>query len=131
MHEMFVPSAALAVKRPLTDSMDPGRYDSELAELNGTIAEIYETLPDDMHDQLETSIPFRNLVSNTLLIAVWDSPCRCSVPQAVKFESKKHHPPVSFWYCSGNLWASDPILQSQFQLRGGARIPGVDEVSNG
>jgi hypothetical protein len=69
MHEMFVPPGALAVKRPLTNSMDPGRYNSELAELNGTIAEIYESLPAEMHKQLETSIPFRSFVSNFPLIA--------------------------------------------------------------
>ena len=64
MNEIFVPPAALAVKRPSTNSMDPGRYDTEVAELHGMIAEVYESLPDDFHDELETSIPFRNLVSN-------------------------------------------------------------------
>ena len=111
MHEMFVPLAALAAKRPPTDSTFHGRYDSELAELHGTIAEIYETLPDEMHDELGTSIPFKNLVSNISLIVVWNSPCHRSVPQAVEWKSKKHHPPVLFWYCGRNFQSSNSILQ--------------------
>ena len=58
-----MPAATLAVKRPLTNSMDPGRYDSDIAELQGITAELYETLPDNFHHDLENSIQFRNLVS--------------------------------------------------------------------
>ena len=50
--------AAFVVKRPLTNSMDPGRYCSDSAELQGIIAEVYESLPDNFHDELENSIQF-------------------------------------------------------------------------
>lgn len=63
MNEVFMPAGALTVKRPQTNSMDSGRYDSEIAELQGMTAELYESLPDGFHDELENSIPFRNLVS--------------------------------------------------------------------
>jgi hypothetical protein len=63
MNEVFMPLAALAVKRPLTNSMDPARYDSDIAELQGIICELYESLPDNFHDELENSVAFRNLVS--------------------------------------------------------------------
>lgn len=64
MNEVFMPMAALTVKRPLTNSMDQGRYGSQLAALHGITAEIYENLPDNFHDELENSVAFRNLVSN-------------------------------------------------------------------
>ncbi len=38
-------------------------YNSEVAELHGMIAEIYESLPNKFHNDLETSTVFRNLVS--------------------------------------------------------------------
>ena len=66
MNEVFISAAALAVKRPLTNSMDAGRYDSEIAELHGITAEIYEFLPDTLHYELENSIAFRNLVSRLI-----------------------------------------------------------------
>ena len=64
MNEVFMVPAAFVAKRPLTNSMDPGRYRSDSAELQGIIAEVYESLPDNFHDELENSIQFRNLVSN-------------------------------------------------------------------
>lgn len=63
MNEMFMPPGALAVKRPLTTSMHSGRYESDLAELEGMIAEVYESLPENLHDDMENSIAFRNLVN--------------------------------------------------------------------
>ena len=63
MNEVFMSTGAFVAKRPLTNSMDPGWYDSDIAELQGIIAEVYESLPVDFHDELENSIPFRNLVS--------------------------------------------------------------------
>jgi hypothetical protein len=63
MNEVFMPAAALAVKRPLTNSMDSGRYDSDIAELQGITAELYESLPDNFHDDLENSLSFRTTVS--------------------------------------------------------------------
>jgi hypothetical protein len=68
MHEIFLLPAALGGKRPLTNSMDAGRYGSELAELNGMTAEVFEALPDDMHHELETSLPFRSLVRKISVI---------------------------------------------------------------
>ena len=72
MNEVFPTPAALLVKRPLTNSMDANRYTSELAELDGIIAEVYESLPEEFYDELESSIPFRTLVS-----------LRCQWPLAV------------------------------------------------
>jgi hypothetical protein len=63
MNEVFMPAATLVVKRPLTNSMDPAQYDSDIAELQGVTAELYESLPDNFHHELENSIEFRNLVS--------------------------------------------------------------------
>jgi len=48
MNEMFMPPGALAVKRPLTTSMHSGWYKSDLAELEGMIAEVYESLPKNL-----------------------------------------------------------------------------------
>ena len=58
MNKVFVPLVALVVKQPPTNSMDSGRYDSAIAKLHGIIAEIYESLPDDFHDELENSLSF-------------------------------------------------------------------------
>jgi hypothetical protein len=63
MNEVFMPAAAFAVKRPPTNSMDPVRYQSDIAELQGITSELYESLPDSFHEDLETSVAFRNLVS--------------------------------------------------------------------
>jgi hypothetical protein len=63
MNEVFMTAAAFVVKRPPTNSMDPGRYSSDMAALQGITAELYENLPDGFHDELENSITFRNLVS--------------------------------------------------------------------
>lgn len=63
MNEVFMPAGAFTAKRPPTNSMDSRRYDSDIGELQGMTAEIYENLPDELHDQMEFSIPFRNLVS--------------------------------------------------------------------
>lgn len=116
---MFVCPAALAVKRPLTNSTDAGRYDSELAELNGTIAEIYESLPDDLHDELETSVAFRNLVRNFVphFIVPLTAFEITLVSQAAEFESEKYHSSVAFKHCSRNIWPSNTILQDGFQAR--------------
>ena len=43
--------------------MDPGWYDLAIAELHGMIAKIYESLPDDFHNELENSLSFQSLVS--------------------------------------------------------------------
>jgi len=85
--------------------MDPGRYDSGIAELHGMIAEIYESLPDDFHNELESSLAFRSLVSNFCANASHhgsplESTLLSSVRQAIKFKSKEYYPPVSFQYCA-------------------------------
>lgn len=69
MNEVFMPGAAFVVKRPPTNSMDSGRYDSDIAGLQGITAELYESLPDGFHEELETSIHFRNLVSKICINA--------------------------------------------------------------
>ena len=115
MNEVFMPSAALPAKRPPTNSMNPGRYNSDMAELQGLIAEVYECLPDSFYDDLESSIAFRNLVSkfcNHDKASTVDHLLSCcsSVHQASKLKPKEYHPPVSFQYCIRNLWPFDPIL---------------------
>jgi hypothetical protein len=65
MNEMFMPSG-LPMQKPLTNSMHAGRYDSDLAASEGIIAEVYECLPESLHDDIANSIVFRNLVSNNL-----------------------------------------------------------------
>jgi hypothetical protein len=63
MNEVFMYAAAFVVKRPPTNSMNPARYQSDIAELQGITSELYESLPDSFHEDLETSVAFRNLVS--------------------------------------------------------------------
>ena len=56
-------SAALMEKRPPTNSMDPNRYGSDIAELQGVTSEVYECLPVTLHVEVETSLPFQKTVS--------------------------------------------------------------------
>jgi hypothetical protein len=62
MHEPFVPPSALLAAKPDTSSTHPGRYDSELSKIQGITAELYETLPKDMHSELKLSPKFRSTV---------------------------------------------------------------------
>ena len=115
MNEVFVSLAALAVKQPPTNSIDPGWYNLAIAELHGMIAEIYESLPDDFHNELENSLSFQSLVSTFHANAShhWsplESTLLSSVRQTIKLKSTKYHPPVLFQYCAWNIWSSDPIL---------------------
>ena len=63
MNEMFMPSG-LPAQKPPTNSMHPGRYDSDLSAATGIIAEVYECFPESLHDDIANSVTFRNLVSN-------------------------------------------------------------------
>jgi hypothetical protein len=62
MHEPFVPLSALLVARPDTSSTHSGRYDSELSNVQGITAELYEVLPKEMHSDLKSSPKFRTKV---------------------------------------------------------------------
>lgn len=68
MHEPFVDKTALLVPRPNMDSTNPNRYQSDLSKTQGITAELYETLPEDMHDELQSSTHFQSLVSAQLKI---------------------------------------------------------------
>ena len=63
MHEPFVNKTALLSPRPNVDSTDSGRYQSDLSKIQGVTAELYEVLPEDMHDELQSSTGFQSLVS--------------------------------------------------------------------
>jgi hypothetical protein len=66
MHEPFVDKTALLAPQPNVDSTDPGRYQSDLSKIQGVTAELYEMLPEDMHDELQSSTHFQSLVSAQL-----------------------------------------------------------------
>lgn len=62
MHEPFVPQSALLVARPSVNSTHPGRYQSELSRIQGITAELYELVPEDLHEGMKSSPAFRALV---------------------------------------------------------------------
>lgn len=63
MHEPFIDKSALLAPQPSTNSTDSSRYQSDLSKTQGVTAELYETLPIDMYDELERSTHFQSLVS--------------------------------------------------------------------
>ena len=63
MHEPFVDKIAFLSPQPNVDSTYPGRYQSDLSKIQGVTAELYEVLPKDMHDKLQSSTNFQSLVS--------------------------------------------------------------------
>ena len=63
MHEPFVNKTALFSPHPNVDSTDSGRYQSNLSKIQGVTAELYEVLPEDMHDELQSSTGFQSLIS--------------------------------------------------------------------
>jgi hypothetical protein len=62
MHEPFVPLSAFLVAQPDTSSTHPGRYESDISNVQGITAELYEVLPKDMHSELKSSPKFRSTV---------------------------------------------------------------------
>jgi hypothetical protein len=66
MHEPFIDKTALLASRPNVDSTNSGRYQSDLSKIQGVTAELYEILPEDMHDELQSSTQFQSLVSARL-----------------------------------------------------------------
>jgi hypothetical protein len=58
MNEMFVSPGALAIKKLLMNSMDPGRYSSNFAVLEGMVAKVYENLPESFYHEIEHSVAF-------------------------------------------------------------------------
>ncbi|KAH9476949.1 hypothetical protein JR316_0010865 [Psilocybe cubensis] len=66
MNEPFVPPAAFLVARPSTFSTDAKRYESEMSQLNGVIAELFEEIPKDLHGDLKGSPDFRKTFLNGL-----------------------------------------------------------------
>ena len=70
MHEPFVDKTALLAPRPKVDSTDRHRYQSDLSKIQGVTAELYEILPEEMHDNLQLSTNFQTLVSVQLQVEV-------------------------------------------------------------
>jgi hypothetical protein len=66
MNEPFVDKMALLAPRPIVDSTDPDRYQSDLSKIQGVTAELYETLPEDMHGELQRDTHFQSMVSAPL-----------------------------------------------------------------
>ena len=50
MNEIFILPGALTIKRPLTTSVDADRYNTDMTALEGITAEIYENIPESLHD---------------------------------------------------------------------------------
>jgi hypothetical protein len=67
MHEPFIAQSIFLVARPPVDSTSPDRYHSELSKIEGMTAELYEVVPDDLHEEIMTSPAFRTLVCGKIL----------------------------------------------------------------
>lgn len=67
MHEPFVAQSTFLVARPSGNSTHPDRYHSELSKIQGMTAELYEVIPDDLHEQIKLSPAFRTLVPSKIL----------------------------------------------------------------
>lgn len=74
MNEIFVPEAAFLTADPNFDPMDPDRYTSEDLIRKGVIAELFEEVPKNLHDKMQESGTFRDMVSTVVitLISVLD-----------------------------------------------------------
>ena len=63
MNELYVPRGAFMVVRPAdVYSDDPHRWDSQTSAMRGVVAELYEEIPEDLHDMLAHHSSFRNKV---------------------------------------------------------------------
>ena len=67
MNEVFMPEAAFLTKDSGFDPLDPEQYKTPDSIRNGIIAELFEEVPGDLHELLQESSSFRDLVSATLL----------------------------------------------------------------
>ena len=70
MHEPFVTPSAFFVARPSVDSTHLDRYDSELSKIQGLTVELYEAVPDDLHEEIRLSPAFRKLVCDDILFGL-------------------------------------------------------------
>ena len=70
MHEPFIDKTALLAPRPNIDSTYSGRYQSDLSKIEGVTAELYEVLPEDLHEELQSSTNFQTLVSTIQIPAI-------------------------------------------------------------
>ncbi|KDR65151.1 hypothetical protein GALMADRAFT_260311 [Galerina marginata CBS 339.88] len=60
MNEPFVPDAAFLAPQPDCTSVDPARYSTPETALEGVIAELYEEIPEDLHEKLLNLTRFRD-----------------------------------------------------------------------
>jgi len=63
LNEIFVPDAAFLTRDPNFDPMDPERYRTADSIRNGIIAELFEEVPDDLHEPMQESGSFRDMAS--------------------------------------------------------------------
>lgn len=68
MHEPFVAQSVFLIARPSVDSTHPDRYQSDLSKVQGVTAELYEVVPDDLHEEIKSSPSFRTLVRDNILL---------------------------------------------------------------
>ena len=59
LNEIFVPEAAFLTRDPNFDPMDPEHYKTADSIRNGIIAELFEEVPDDLHELMQESRSFR------------------------------------------------------------------------
>lgn len=63
MNEMMVPKIVFLRARPIgIRSDDSNRWNSELLALNGFVAEMYEEIPEDLHEMMAKHTSFRSTV---------------------------------------------------------------------
>jgi hypothetical protein len=67
MHEPFVHQSMFLVPRPSMDSSHSDRYHSELSKAQGVTAELYDLVPEDLHESINSSPSFRTLVRGEIL----------------------------------------------------------------
>jgi hypothetical protein len=63
MNEVFVAESAFLKKDPDVDPMDPERYKTPDSILSGVVAELFEGVPENLHEMMQESGSFRDLVS--------------------------------------------------------------------
>lgn len=68
MNEIFVPEAAFLTPNPDFDPLDQARYTSEDFMRKGVIAELFEEVPENLHEKMEFTGAFRDTVSYSHLL---------------------------------------------------------------
>jgi len=66
MNEIFVPEAAFITQDPNVNSMDSKRYKTADSIRTGIIAELFEEVPNELHEVMQELGSFYDTVSSTL-----------------------------------------------------------------